>query len=255
MERTVGSGGSEHRDDSPGGSRRTRPWRLAVSALPDDTLVGMAVRDRGDAFGALIERHIGAVHTIVNANVSNPEDRADCVQEVVARAMENLDRLRQPRRFRSWLMAIARHVAVDGVRRSAGDRRRRSDTEADDLPTGGRTPSAEMELQSLRSRVRRAVDGLPEREAVAVTLAAFHDSKPDDIGEALGVKPGNAKVIVHRGRRRLRDELTLEMVRAGGGCASLRALGARPPQELVDHAAGCERCHALARGHFSVDSR
>lgn len=210
----------------------------------------------GDPEGtrALFDRYVQLVRTVVRDNVRNPEDHADCVQEVFARALEGLPKLQDPSRFRPWLLAIARHVAIDGRRRTSKDSARQADQEADDLPTASRRPSVEIELRQLGHQVRGAVAALPPREATAVALATYLELSPAEIGTALGVSPGNAKVIVHRARRRLRNALTLQMMQAGDGCEAFRALDREDLSLLGEHVADCEECQRQAQRLLQVDA-
>ncbi|MDZ7676579.1 MAG: sigma-70 family RNA polymerase sigma factor [Acidimicrobiales bacterium] len=226
--------------------------RTDTASVDDAALVDASQAGDIERFNVLFERHVGLVRTVIRDNVRDPDDLADCVQEVFARALENLDRLDNPDRFRSWLLAIARHVAIDGRRRRVKDVERVSEREADDLPARRRTPSAEIELRNLGSQVRGALAALPEREATAVALATYLDFKPTEIAAALGVEPGNAKVIVHRARRRLRNALTLEMLSAGDGCDEFQSLGTEDLDRLGEHVAECEHCQRRAHSMLHV---
>jgi hypothetical protein len=59
-----------------------------------------------------------------------------------------------------------------------------------------------------------------------VYLVTHLGLSPAEVGAALGISPGAAKVVVHRARRRLRDALALRlMVRhRGGSCAQFSEL-------------------------------
>ena len=71
--------------------------------------VAAALEDH-EAFSALFEEHVGSVRAVVRKNVRDPDDLADCVQEVWLRALQDLPKLREPDRFRAWLLQIARHA-------------------------------------------------------------------------------------------------------------------------------------------------
>ncbi len=228
-----------------------------MTARPShDAALVLAARD-GDvrSISTLFERYAPLVRTVVRDNVRDPDDHADCVQEVFARAIESLGRLQDPDRFRPWLLAIARHVAIDGRRRTSKDAVRHVEQEADDMPTSSRTPSIEVELRQLGRQVRGALAGLPPREATAVALATYLELTPSEIADALGVSNGNAKVIVHRARRRLRNALTLQMLQAGDGCDEFHALDVDELGPLGDHVADCVDCQRTAKRMLHVDSR
>lgn len=90
---------------------------LASAGAEDDLLdVVTAARDddRG-AFAQLYRRFHRAVHGVVLARVAFG-DAADLVQDVFAIALERLPELTEASAFGSWILAIARHHAIDHAR-------------------------------------------------------------------------------------------------------------------------------------------
>jgi RNA polymerase sigma factor (sigma-70 family) len=74
-----------------------------------------------------------------------------------------------------------------------------------DLPLVAATDEPDPEIVAM---VRRAVDGLPERERRAVRMRYFDELSSTAIASALGVSNVNARRIVFNGLRRLRTELS-----------------------------------------------
>jgi RNA polymerase sigma factor (sigma-70 family) len=169
------------------------------------------------AFAELYRAHAPAVSVAVRANVRGAEAIDDVVQEAFLRALEQLDSLREPDRFRSWILAIARHAAVDERRHH-----QRVVAELDaaaELPSVDVGPADLAELREAVAEVRGCVTALSRRDATAVVLVSELGFGPAEVGAALGISPGAAKVVVHRARRRLQAALELDaMVR---GRASL----------------------------------
>src|SRR5581483_6631095 len=83
------------------------------AARQDAELVGRVRGGDVDAFSELYRLHAGAVLTAIRDNVRDPDGAADVVQETFTRALARLHTLREPDRFRPWLLSIARHAAVD----------------------------------------------------------------------------------------------------------------------------------------------
>ncbi len=63
--------------------------------------------------------------------------------------------------------------------------------------------------QQLRA-VERALDALPERERLAVMLKDIEELESEDCCNALGVSATHLRVLLHRGRNRLRRALEHE---------------------------------------------
>src|SRR4051794_30351186 len=89
----------------------------ALRRATQDAALVEAVRSGDvDAFSALYRTHVGAVRAAVRDNVHDAEGIADVVQDTFVRALERLPSLRDPERFRPWLLSIARNTAIDARR-------------------------------------------------------------------------------------------------------------------------------------------
>ncbi len=81
-------------------------------SFSDKELVGQVLHGRTEAYAQLVERHLHGTHAIAYARAGNVPDAEDAVQEAFLRAFEKLRTLRDPAKFGSWLLTIARHEAV-----------------------------------------------------------------------------------------------------------------------------------------------
>jgi RNA polymerase sigma factor (sigma-70 family) len=201
------------------------------------------------AFAELYRLHAPMVQSIVRSRTNDGNLAADAVQEVFTRALEALPGLKQPELFQSWLMSIARHVAVDALRTRS--RTEPLDEVAVEIASPEAGPGTLAELAELAELVRGVVGGLSRRDATAVGLIQLGFTV-EDVSVALGVSHGAAKVALHRARRRLRDALVLQvMVRTeGAACEDFRALrGAGDARALAGHVGTCPTCSAAARAH------
>jgi RNA polymerase sigma factor (sigma-70 family) len=177
----------------------------------DAVLVAAARRGDRGAFAELYRAHAPAVARRARTRASREEQVvADVVQEVFTRAFEGLDRLRDPARFGAWVGSIADHVIADHHR--TGDRIRRLDeATARRLEARETGPDGLAEARELAAVLRRSLAGLPPRDARALALVGGLDLSPGELGAALGVSRGAAKVLVHRARKRLRSSLALQL--------------------------------------------
>lgn len=219
-------------------------------ATCDAELVHAVLDGDVDAFSALYRAHVRAVHGVISFNVREPESAADLVQEVFTRALERLPALRQPSRFRPWLLAIARNAAID-QRRQRGRVDRLDDDSVEGLAADQRGPDESVELAELARLVNGCVAGLSRRDATVVALVTHLGYSSSDVARVIGVSPNAAKVIVHRARRRLRDTLVLQLLvrRQAATCPDLRVLLATGPVvAAARHVRTCPEC-VLAAEH------
>ena len=168
---------------------------------------GAAVRRlrRGDqrAAEALYHRHRATVRFVVVDNVRDPDDVDDLVQEIFGRAFARIDQLGDPDRFRAWLLQIARRAAIDA--RRARCRRPEVVTLADRVVVDlGAPMDLIAEVSELATAVRHGLSELSPRDRTVLTMTVELGFSIDEVADALGITHGNAKVVLHRARRRLR---------------------------------------------------
>jgi RNA polymerase sigma factor (sigma-70 family) len=138
--------------------------------------------------------------------VHDPERQRDLVQETFTRALVKLDDLREPSRFRPWVFQIARRVAIDDLRERT--RVTPQPMDDDDGPVStDQGPDVTAEVRALAEAIRCGLAALSPRDAAAVSLVVHLGFGPHEVAAALDITPGNAKVVLHRARRRLRAAL------------------------------------------------
>ncbi|CAB4550238.1 MAG: RNA polymerase sigma factor [Actinomycetes bacterium] len=177
----------------------------------DDAVPASMVRaaQAGDsaAFAELYRRLMPIVRRVVADNVHDRMEAEDVAHEAFTRAFASLVRLRDPDRFRPWLLSIARRAAIDHRRVRVLGR-----CVLDDDPARGSTqigPGPD-ELLLIREELAAVVDAterLSTRDATALAMVGHLGFGPDEVAAVLGISPGTAKVVVHRARSRLRSLL------------------------------------------------
>ena len=121
------------------------------------------------------------------------EAAEDAFQETFLRALRAYPTLKHGRHLRAWVLAIARNVAVDMLRR-----RRVTSADVPDLESVDE-PLPYEELRSLTA-------GLPQKERAAVFLRYGYDLSYEDIGDVLGSSAEAARQAASSGVRRLRKK-------------------------------------------------
>ncbi|MGW7523347.1 RNA polymerase sigma factor [Streptomyces sp. NPDC054783] len=109
--------------------------------------------------------------------------------------------------FRGWTATIARHRALDHLRRQRV-RPRSGGTEQDVLHLAGPHSTHEQALESLSTeRALELVRGLPRDQAEAVLLRVVVGLDGPAAARVLGKRPGAVRTAAHRGLKRLARQL------------------------------------------------
>jgi RNA polymerase sigma-70 factor, ECF subfamily len=182
--------------------------RECLETWTESDLVDAVRAGSGEGFAELYRRHAPATRMAVGDYVDDPEQQLDVVQEVFTRALARLDSLRDTSRFRPWVLQIARNAAIDDLRQRRSARMESIDVDDDSLfRSRDPGPDVEAEVRELAAAVSAGVASVSARDAAVLSMTVQLGFGPAEIASALGISDGNAKVILHRARRRLRRAL------------------------------------------------
>ena len=164
-----------------------------------------------DAFEAFYREHLETVHRFVARRVADPQLAADLTAEVFLAAVDSASTYRPDRGSPgAWLVGVARHVMATEFRRQSRDQavvRRiagRRLLDADSLARIEERIDAEREARELYE----ALASLPPRDRALMELIALDGLSVIEAAAVLGVKPGTARVRLHRSRARVQSQLT-----------------------------------------------
>ena len=175
----------------------TRP---RPDARDDAELVRAATAGDRGAFAAIYDRYADRLHDFCWSVLRDRDEAADATQDAFLVAAERLGQLRDPERLRPWLYAVARSQALRRVRARS---RVAPEEEMTELPDPASGPEQAAERSDLRELVWNAAAGLSERDRALLDLHLRHGLEGAELGQAMGVEPGHAYVLLSR----LRDQV------------------------------------------------
>ncbi|PYM93394.1 MAG: RNA polymerase subunit sigma-24 [Candidatus Rokuibacteriota bacterium] len=159
---------------------------------------------RGDAaaFDELVLRFHRPVHRFCWRLLRSP-DAEDLAQDTFVRAFVHFERFDPERPVLPWLIAIARRLCVDVLRR----RKMMTNVEVPVTSPPAPGPEGEASLREQLARLDRALADLDEGPREAIVLFHIEEMSYRDIAVALEVPIGTVMTWLHRGRARLKRTL------------------------------------------------
>lgn len=159
--------------------------------LHDAALVRAARRNDPAAWKALVERHDRVIRAVCRAHRLGPADVEDVRQTTWLRAVEHVERIREPHKFGAWLAAVARNECLRHLRHRARFRPYADELEhtvSDPAPA----PDAALLAAERRAAVQGAMVKLSARDR-AFLGRVFHEAEPSyaEIGGELGIPIGS----------------------------------------------------------------
>ena len=151
-----------------------------------------------------------ALHAHARRAVGDAAVAADLVQETLLAAVSGAAPFEGRSRLRTWLISILSHKIVDHLRRAGRWRTTDvDDASPEDLlaPASSRSPERVLARRQAMEIVQRALPDLPPRERMAVLLVDVEGTHREEVCNVLEVQPTHLRILLHRGRHRLRKAL------------------------------------------------
>jgi RNA polymerase sigma-70 factor (ECF subfamily) len=176
-----------------------------------------------DAFMMLVERFHQPMLRLARSMVSSQALAEETVQDTWMGVVRGIDRFEGRSSFKTWLFRIlanrARSVgsrehpgvslealhSVDPARFDSGGHW------ADPLEKWTEDVDDRLDASTWAPVLKAALDALPDRQRQVVLLRDVEDLSNDEVCSVLGIRSGNQRILLHRGRARLRAILEDEM--------------------------------------------
>ena len=169
-------------------------------SLIDDKLMTRVIAGDQGAFRTLVERCDRLVTALLVDRVGNREELSDLRQEVFFRVYKGLDRLRERRKFNSWLRGICRNVV-----REFWAARARAHGTLDEAEDPAAAPVVDDEKESIEFAIRKGLDLLPVRYREVLRLRYFAKLSYDEIATTLGLSFMAVDALMRRAKARLKE--------------------------------------------------
>lgn len=173
----------------------------------DGELVRRTLMGDQPAFAELVNRYRDAACGVAYHYLGGFDDAQDAVQEAFVHAYLRLNQLSDPGKFAPWLRRITANACADLLRRR-GDRLISLDEEEERAMS-----DSEQDPERLAARrvVRQALERLPEKTRLVVTLFYIDGYSHEEVAGFLEVPVNTVRSRLRRAKQQLREEM-MDMV-------------------------------------------
>jgi RNA polymerase sigma-70 factor, ECF subfamily len=176
------------------------------AAEPQDERELLARVQAGDseAFDLLVRRYLPKARVIARRLMHNPDDADDLVQDAFLRALERIATFDIPRASEPWFTRLLVNLGLDWRRKQVV---RRTESHDPERVAGGTRPDREAERSELRSSLQEALEKLPDRQRLIVTLFEVDGRSTEEVADMLKVSQVTVRWHLHQARKTLRELL------------------------------------------------
>ena len=182
--------------------------KSTMSSFDDNYYIQKVLKGDRSAFTALVERYQDFVYHIAFKIVRNREEAEEVAQDSFIKAFTKLDTFRQQARFSSWLYKICYYTAISKTR-NLFDKIHIFGT---DIANGNAVTDDHdgLELlnrEEMKKYIGLAMEQLPGPVQVILSLFYLEEHNLHEISDITGYSESNIKSILHRGRKKLAEQL------------------------------------------------
>lgn len=182
---------------------------VSIDCVSDVELVARARQGDAAAFGELVDRHRSAVYRAALAALGSHAEAEDAAQDAFLMAYRRLGGFRGDASFKTWLLTITWHQAINRRRSMTQILRQivqpRPDEEREStlehVPAAGLTPEEAAAQSQLHRAIRAAIQSLAPKLRDALLLAQSGDYSYGEIAAMLSAPVGTIKWRVSEARR------------------------------------------------------
>lgn len=160
----------------------------------DAILVNMALQGKREAFDELVRKHRSRVLSGAKMLVGSADGAEDVAQQAFVAAFANLRLLKDPAKFRPWLLTITRRCAA---RQWTAQSREVNGLEEAVIASPGYQPVDDTQL---RAEIAEVLAELSARDRRIVVMHYLDGCSCREIGESLAIPAGTVKYILSESR-------------------------------------------------------
>lgn len=154
------------------------------------------------AFHILFELFYQDAYRTAYLITKNPSSAEDAVQEAFVKAFSNLDTLKEPSKFGTWIKTITARCAIDTLREQ---KRLITVDEVMDIPANNficsmtlPMPETEAERNEMKAKLLEVIDSMKTIYRQVIILKYYMDFDNQQISETLGIPLGTVKSRIYR---------------------------------------------------------
>lgn len=175
-----------------------------VSADPDEVLLERIGQGDSAAVSVLVSRKLPRLLSLARRILGDPVEAEDVAQETLVRTWKQArDWVPGRARIDTWMHRVALNLCYDRLRRRK-DQVSTDDVEIVDTAAG---PGARIEQVQSAAALQTALNALPERQRVAITLCYYQELSNIEAAALMTVSVEALESLLSRARRSLRAKL------------------------------------------------
>ena len=181
--------------------------QTAVKDLSDFDLIQKCLNEDKEYFSELVSRYKNLVYSIILRMTNNRDEVGDLAQEVFIKVYKNLHRYYPDFKFSTWVIRITTNHVIDYRRKRQQETVPLESIEYE--MDSGDSPEEAFIKEEQKAALKKMVDDLPDMYKIPIVLYHSEGLSYQEIAEVIEEPLSKVKNRIFRGRRMLKESLTV----------------------------------------------
>lgn len=173
--------------------------------MQNEKRVKRAIKGDDKAFEELMSEYKENLYRTAFSYVRNEADALDIVQETVYKAYISIDKLKEPKYFKTWITRILINTALTHIRKGS------KIVYIEDRELSEAMGAVENRVEE-SIYIWEALDSLEEKHREVIILKYFNDLTINEVAQVLKYPLGTAKTYLNKGLNKLRNIMRRDVV-------------------------------------------
>ena len=166
-----------------------------------------------EPFESIYEQYFPRVYAFLYRMCRNENLAEELTQETFFQAFKSFPKYRGESELFTWLASIAKYTFFGYIRKNKNsDENVDIELLADTLLDSENDPEETIQRHETIDAIRRAISAIPEKYRDVVVLRLYAELPFSEVAEVLHISENSAKVIFHRAKKLLSEELKNENI-------------------------------------------
>ena len=175
---------------------------------PDADVLKALAQGDAQALNVLMQRHLGAIKSVAWHMLGDEMRAEDIAQEVFLRAWKQAPNWQSGQaKFSTWMHRVAKNLCYDVLRKKTETLSDTIPEMADVAPVAPQVILAQEAEENRHGKLAAALEKLPERQRMAITLCHYQDMSQVEAAAIMDVGVRAYESLLARARRNLRGFL------------------------------------------------
>lgn len=167
-------------------------------------------RQSEQAFKLLVGKFGDSLYRHIFRYTKNHDQTNDVLQNVLIKVFQNLSGFKQDSSLYTWLYRIGRNEALNFLDKEK--RRTGVDMDSEIIEIiAGHEQLDQLDGDTISKLLERAIDQLPEKQAIVFQLKYFDDLKYNEISAKLSTSEGALKASFHHAKQKIEEFILNEL--------------------------------------------